>query len=74
MTTASAASHTGQMATVAQTGFAAGLRDLFRAARERFLYRRALAALETLNRDELAALGISRFALPGIAREIVRAS
>lgn len=73
MTTASAASHTGQMARVAQTGSAAGIRDLFRAAKERFFYHRALAALETLNRDELAALDISRFALPSIAREIVRA-
>ena len=72
MSTASAPSFTGPMAAVTKTGAAAGLRSRLRAALEWFAYQRALATLSQLDKSELAALGISRFALPSIARDLVR--
>ncbi len=72
MTTVSATPFTGRMATVTATGAMTGFRGLFRGALERIAYHRALAELRTLNKSELKRLGISRFALPAIARELVR--
>jgi uncharacterized protein YjiS (DUF1127 family) len=72
MTTAYAAPKVGQMATVAETGAADGIRGLIRAATEYFAYRRTLAELGALSQRDLDDLGISRFALPSIAREAAR--
>ncbi|PZQ46601.1 MAG: hypothetical protein DI556_19870 [Rhodovulum sulfidophilum] len=73
MTTAYANPHVSQRATIAETGDAGGIRGLIRAAQAYLAYRRTLAELRTLSPRELADLGISRFALPSIAREAVRA-
>ena len=72
MTTAYAAPKVRQMATVAETGAADGIRGLFRAACEYLAYRRTLTELGRLSQGELDALGISRYALPSIARGAVR--
>jgi uncharacterized protein YjiS (DUF1127 family) len=72
MTTAYAAPKVGRMATVAETGAADGIRGLLRAACEYLAYRRTLAELGTLSQRELDDLGISRYALPSIARDSVR--
>ncbi|TPE49683.1 DUF1127 domain-containing protein [Amaricoccus solimangrovi] len=71
MTTASATSLAGFKA-VAETGAAGGSRGLLRAMKDHLLYRRTLAELRALDDRELADLGISRFALPEIARQAVR--
>lgn len=72
MTTAYAAPKVSQMATVAETGAADGIRGLFRAACEYLAYRRMLTELGMLSQSELEDLGISRYALPSIARDVVR--
>lgn len=72
MTTAYANPHVSQRATSAETGDAGGIRGLIRAAQAYLAYRRTLAELRMLSPRELADLGISRFALPSIAREAVR--